>query len=69
MRFEDFQDGHLGGPSQISDQNYFNNSESLCRSDVYQKFGLNLHSVWEEMSFEKFQDGAPMVAILDIGME
>ena len=40
MRFDDFQDGHLGGHlSQILDQTDFGNSESLCRSDAS-------HQVW-----------------------
>ena len=44
------------GLSQISDQNYFSNSESLCHSDAS-------HQVWAQSalrygrSFEVFQDG------------
>ena len=31
------------GPSEISDQNYFSNSESLCCSNASHQVGLNLH--------------------------
>ena len=57
MRFEDFQDGHLGGRSQIiCDQNNFSNSESLCRSDASHQVWTWI-TVWKEMPFEEFQAG------------
>ena len=66
MRFEDFQDGHIGGhlrrwphwgPSQISDENYFSNSESMSLRCLPSSLGSIPITVWEAMSFEKFQDG------------
>ena len=41
----------------ISERNNFSNSESLCRSDASLKVSAQSDMVWEEMSFEEFQDG------------
>ena len=57
MRFEEFQDGHLG-----SHLRYLNRT-ILAILNLYVapmppiKFGPIRIMVWEEMSFEKFQDG------------
>ena len=40
-------------PFCIAKRNDFSNSESLCRSDASHQQLM----VWEEMSFEEFQDG------------
>ena len=46
-------------PSWISERNDFSHSESLCCSDARlpSSFSSNRLRVWEEMSFEDFQDG------------
>ena len=47
----------LWRPSWIPERNHFSNSESLCCSDAsYQSFGSIWLMVWEEVSFEEFQD-------------
>ena len=44
--------------SWISERNDFSNSESLCHCDAsHQVFGSIQLKVWEETSFEEFQDG------------
>ena len=45
------------GPSQISDQNNFSNSEPLSFWCCQSSLGSTCITVWEEMSFEEFQDG------------
>ena len=45
-------------PWRLSEWNDFSNSESLCPCDASHKvFGSLQLKVWEEMSFEEFQDG------------
>ena len=46
-------------PSWISERNYLSNSESLCHFDASHKVSAKSDMVWEEMSFEEFQDGRP----------
>ena len=53
--------------SWILERNDFSNSESLCCSNASHQVSAQSDMVWEELSFEEFQDG--MAAILDIGME
>ena len=67
MSFKEFQDGHSGG-----NLGYRNGTIlailSLCVTVMPPiKFQLEL-TVWEEMSFEEFQD-CRHAAILDIGMD
>ena len=56
------------GPSQISDKNYFCNSESLCHFDA-------AHQVWAQSALRfgrcllKNFKMAPLAATLDVGME
>ena len=45
-----------GWPSWIAKQNDFSNSESLCLSDASYQVSTQSDMVWEEMSFEEFQD-------------
>ena len=47
----------LWQPSSISEQNDFSNSESLCHCDASHQVFAQSDTVWEEMSFEEFQDG------------
>ena len=47
----------LWQPFWISERNDFSNSESLCRSDASHQVSAQSDMVWEEMSFEEFQDG------------
>ena len=44
-------------PSWISKGNSFSNSESLCHCDESHQVLAQSNTVWEEMSFEEFQDG------------
>ena len=67
MSFEEFQDG-CWRPSLISERNEFSNFESLCHCDASHQVSTQSDRVWEEMSFEEFQDGHS-ATILDIGME
>ena len=66
MRFEDFQDGHLGG--HLRYRNDVCNSESLCH------FAAS-HQVWAEsaLRFVRFRlknfKMATVAAILNVGME
>ena len=57
MRFEDFQDGHLGGHLQYRTRMIL----AILNLYVAPMPPINLGSicimVWEEMSFEEFQDG------------
>ena len=56
MSLEKFQGGHLG--SHLLEQNDFSNSKSLCHCDALpSSFGSIKLEVWEDMSFEEFQDG------------
>ena len=48
---------HLKWPSLISERKDFSNSESLCHCDASHQVSAQLDRVWEEMSFEEFQDG------------
>ena len=61
MLFEEFQDGHHGGHLGYLNGKDFSNSESLCHCDApNQVFGSIQLMVWEEMSFELFQDGVQL---------
>ena len=61
MSFEEFQDGHHGGQFGYLNGKDFSNSESLCHCDASnQVFGSTQLMVWEEMSFELFQDGVQL---------
>ena len=53
-----------GRPSWIAKWNDLSNSESLCRSDAFHRFGSIHPMVWDKMSFEEFQ---AIWAILNIG--
>ena len=55
MSFEEFQDGQR--PSWISEWKDFSNFESLCHCDASHQVSAQSDRVWEEMSFEEFQDG------------
>ena len=44
-------------PSWISELKDCSNSQSLCYSDASHRFGSIRMMVWEDMSFEEFQDG------------
>ena len=68
MSFEEFQDGHHGS-SWISEQNYFSNSEFLCRSFASHKV-LTQSDLWfkSRCCLKNFKM-APVVAILDIATE
>ena len=69
MRFEDFQNGHLGGPSQIiSDQNDFSNSKSLCHSDASHQVSVQSDLSFGRCHLKNFKM-VTVVAILDIGTE
>ena len=67
MRFEDYQDGYLGGPSQISDQNYFSNSESLCHSNASHQVFAQSNLRFERRCCLKNFKMVAMVAILGKG--
>ena len=46
-----------GWPSWILERNDFSNFESLCHCDASHQVSAQSDRVWEEMSFEEFQEG------------
>ena len=52
MSLEEFQ-----RPSWISERNDFSNLESLCYGDASHQVTAQSDTVWEQMSFDKYQDG------------
>ena len=56
MLFEELQDGCHGGHLGKPNGKDLSNSESLCRSTA-SHFGSIRLTIWEDMSFEEFEDG------------